>query len=202
MSLVSPYKHIEQTTVIKLLSNQLNSDIRNNMKLNLKKKVEKKCNKNGFIEEVFKILEYSNGLMRPENLAGYVIFDVKYECKMCLPIENTTIIANIKTLNQELIIAVNGPIFIFIPKEYIDSNIWNLEDLQEKKTGKKLEVNSYVKILIINKRINQNDHQIKTIGILKEIATDKEIKDYYGNIIEDINSDVENEDSDNDNYII
>ena len=56
--LVSPYKNIKQYTRISLEPYHMNSDIRNNMKLTLKKKVEKKCNKNGFIDEVYKILEY------------------------------------------------------------------------------------------------------------------------------------------------
>ena len=65
--LVSPYKNIKQHTRIKLEPYHMNSDIRNNMKMVLKKKVEKKCNKNGFIDEVFKILEFSDGIMIPEN---------------------------------------------------------------------------------------------------------------------------------------
>ena len=41
MSLVSPYKNIEQHTKILIEPHQMNSDIRNHLKFNLKKKVEK-----------------------------------------------------------------------------------------------------------------------------------------------------------------
>lgn len=45
---------------------------------------------------------------------------------MCIPIENTIIIGQVRIINQELIVAINGPIMFFIPKENIDSNIWNI----------------------------------------------------------------------------
>ncbi len=204
MNIVSPYKDIEQFTKIKIQPSQINSDIRNNMKMNLKKKVEKKCNKNGFIDEVYKIISFEDGIMPAENLSGNIIFNIKYHCRLCLPVEDSIIIGNIKTINQELIIATNGPIFIFIPKENIDNNLWNFEDFTLKKTNEKLQLNSFVKIKILNKRINQNDYQIKSIGYLLDFATKEEIKKYYGNLIEDNEDDEddENDDKGENNFII
>lgn len=196
MNIVSPFKDVEQFTKIKIQPSQINSDIRNNMKMNLKKKVEKKCNKNGFIDEVYKIVDFEDGIMPPENLSGDIIFNIKYQCRLCLPTENSVIIGNIKTINQELIIAINGPIFIFIPKENVDGEIWNIDDFIEKKSKKKLSINSFVKIKILNKRVNQNDHQIKSIGYLMDYATEDEIKKYYGNI-----TDLEEEEEES-NFII
>ena len=191
MNIVSPYKDIEQFTKIMIQPSQINSDIRNNMKMNLKKKVEKKCNKNGFIDEVYKIISFEDGVMPPENLSGNIIFNIKYHCRLCLPIEDSVIIGNIKTINQELIIATNGPIFIFIPKENIDTNIWDIESFSLKKSNEKLQLNSFVKIKILNKRINQNDYQIKSIGYLLDFATKDEVKQYYGNVIEEVDEDEE-----------
>ncbi len=196
MNIVSPFKDVEQFTKIRIQPSQINSDIRNNMKMNLKKKVEKKCNKNGFIDEVYKIVDFEDGIMPPENLSGDIIFNIKYQCRLCLPTENSIIIGIIKTINQELIIAINGPIFIFIPKENVDGEIWNIDDFIEKKSNKKLSINSFVKIKILNKRVNQNDHQIKSIGYLLDHADDDEIKKYYGNI-----TDLEEEDEES-NFII
>jgi len=191
MNIVSPYKDIEQFTKIMIQPSQINSDIRNNMKMNLKKKVEKKCNKNGFIDEVYKIISFEDGVMPPENLSGNIIFNIKYHCRLCLPVEDSVIIGNIKTINQELIIATNGPIFIFIPKENIDTNIWDIENFSLKKSNEKLQLNSFVKIKILNKRINQNDYQIKSIGYLLDFATKDEVKQYYGNVIEEVDEDEE-----------
>ena len=159
----------------------MNSDIKNNMKIVLKKKVEKKCNKNGFIDEVYRILEYSDGLMPPENLNGSAIYNITYHCKICIPVENAILLGQVKVINQELIIAINGPIMFFIPKENIDTNTWDIADgYMNKNFKKKLVSGDYIKIQIINKRINQNDTQIKSIGKLIDFATPEEVEKYFG----------------------
>ena len=182
MKLVSPYRNIKQYTRILVEPYHMNSDIRNNMKIILKKKVEKKCNKNGYIDEVYRILEYSDGMMPVENLNGGAIYNITYHCKICIPIENTIIIGQVKVINQELVVAVNGPIMIFIPKENVDTNIWDISEgyLHRKVKGKKLLSGDYVKIQILDKRINQNDGQIKAMGKLLDIASDDETNTYFG----------------------
>jgi DNA-directed RNA polymerase subunit E'/Rpb7 len=213
MNLVSPYRNIKQYTRISIEPYHMNSDIILNIKLILKKKKEKKCNNNGFIDEVYRILEYSDGMMPPENLNGCIIYNITYHCKICIPIENTLIIGQIKVINQELIIAVNGPIMIFIPKENIDSNFWDIIDgYKNKKNNKKLVTEDFVKIQITDKRINQNDNQIKSIGKLNELASDDEVNKFFGskvnksneieteNILEDSNT-IENTDTES-NFII
>lgn len=184
MKLVSPYRNIKQYTKISIEPFNMNSDIKNNMKTILKKKVEKKCNKNGFIDEVYRILEYSDGIMPPENLNGSAIYNITYHCKICIPVENTMIIGQIRVINQELIIAVNGPIMFFIPKENVDTNIWDIPDgYLNKLKKKKLAREDFVKIQIVDKRINQNDSQIKSIGKLIEFATTEEVDKYFGSKI-------------------
>ena len=184
MKLVSPYRNIKQYTRISVEPYNMNSDIKNNMKIILKKKVEKKCNKNGFIDEVYRILEYSDGIMPPENLNGSAIYNITYHCKVCIPIENTMIIGQIRVINQELIIAVNGPIMFFIPKENIDTNTWDIPDgYFNKLSNRKLNREDFVKIQIVDKRINQNDSQIKSIGKLIDFATTEEVDKYFGSKI-------------------
>ncbi len=181
MKLVSPYRNIKQYTRVSLEPYHMNSDIRNNIKIVLKKKVEKKCNKNGFVDEVMRILEYSDGFMPPENLNGAAIYNITYHCRLCIPVENTIIIGQVKVINSDLVIALNGPIMFFLPKENTDTNIWDIPDgYINKKTKKNLGINDYVKIQIINKRINQNDYQIKTIGSLLDYATLDEVDKYFG----------------------
>ena len=181
MKLVSPYRNIKQYTRISVEPYHMNSDIRNNMKIILKKKVEKKCNKNGFVDEVFRIIEYSDGMMPPENLSGSAIYNITYHCKLCIPIENTFIIGLVKVINQELIVAINGPIMFFIPKENVDNNTWDIPDnYTNKLTSKKLMVGDYIKIQILDKRINQNDSQIKSIGRLVDFASKDDIDKYFG----------------------
>ena len=59
MDIISPFKNVEQYTRIVIEPHQMNSYIRNHMKYNLKKKVEKKCNKNGYVDEIYKINNYT-----------------------------------------------------------------------------------------------------------------------------------------------
>lgn len=184
MKIVSPYRNIKQHTRISIDPYQMNSDIKNNMKNTLKKKVEKRCNKNGFIDEVYRILEYSDGYMPAENLNGAAIYNITYHCKICIPIENTVIIGQVRVINQELVVAINGPIKIFMPKENIDTNIWDIPDgYLNKSKKKKLMSGDYVKIQILDKRVNQNDSHIKAMGKLLDFATDEEIEKYFGSKI-------------------
>jgi DNA-directed RNA polymerase subunit E'/Rpb7 len=198
--IMSPYKNIIEKTRISLEPYQLTSDIRNHMKINLKKKVEKKCNKNGYIIEVYRITKYSDGLMLPENLNGTVIYEILFHCKICIPIENTIIISQVKVINSELVVTINGSIMTFIPRENIDIDIWNINENFTNKNDVKLNIGDYVKILILNKRINQGDIQIKTIGKLLDLATEKEVEQYFEKIEEDI-IEIENT-NDESNFII
>jgi DNA-directed RNA polymerase subunit E'/Rpb7 len=194
MKLVSPYRNIKQYTRILIEPYHMNSDIKNNMKMVLKKKIEKKCNKNGFVDEVFRILEYSDGMMPPENLNAGAIYNITYHCKICMPIENTIIIGQIKVINQELVIAINGPIMFFIPKENVDTNTWDIiEGYIHKTEKKKLVIGDYIKIQVVDKRINQNDIQIKAIGKLLDFASKEDTDKYFGSkvvydtIVDDVN---------------
>jgi DNA-directed RNA polymerase subunit E'/Rpb7 len=187
MDIITPYKNVEQYTRIIIEPHQMNSDIRNHMKYNLKKKVEKKCNKNGYVDDIYKITSYSDGYMIPENLSGNAIYDVSYHCKLCIPIENSIIIGQVKVINQELIVAINGPIMMFIPRENVDPTYWinNIDNfIHKEKSNIKLNIGDYVCVQIINKRINQYDTQIKTIGRLLDLPTTKQVEKYFGTVID------------------
>ena len=203
MKPISPYKNIAQYTRIMLEPYQINSDISNQLKINLKKKVEKKCNKNGFVDEVYKILYYGDGIMHPENLSGNVLYDIKYHCRLCLPIENSIIIGQVKVINIELVVVINGPILTFIPRDNIDPTYWDVSNnfKNKKKENTKLNLGDYVLVQIINKRINSGDNQIKTMGKLLDFATDEQIKEYFESSKEEITS-VDTNEEDQSNFII
>lgn len=200
--LVSPYKNTIQYTKVQIKPHMMNSDIQNIMKLELRTKVEKRCNKNGFIDEVHRIEEFKADDMRPENLSGCVNFDIAYHCRLCIPIEETMIVAQVKAINQELILAQNGPIMIFIPKDNIDTNNWDISEKFLSLTSKsQLKINDYVKILIVNKRINQGDYQIKVIGTLFDTATKEEVQNFYGSVLNEEPDEMEKE-AEESNFII
>jgi len=185
MSIISPYKNVEQFTRVLIEPHQMNSDIRNHLKFNIKKKVEKKCNRNGYVDEIYRINRYSDGIMIPENLSGTAIYDVSFHCKLCIPIENSIILGQVKVINQELVFAVNGPLRIFIPRDNIDTTHWDITDTFTSKQDKnvKLAIGNFVCIQILDKRINKNDTQIKAIGKLLNLATESEVEKYFGSKI-------------------
>jgi len=182
--IVSPYKNIKQYTRIKIEPYHMNSDIRNNMKMVLKKKIEKKCNKNGFIDEVYKIMEFSDGILRPENLDGSAIYNISYHCRICIPIEHTIIICRFEMLTSDYIFCRNGPLKVFNPKNMVDISVWDFPDgCMHKKLHKRLAVGEYVKVRINNKRINKNDLEINLIGRMLDYATPEEVEKYFGSTI-------------------
>jgi hypothetical protein len=72
----------------------------------------------------------------------------------------------------------------FIPKENVDTNVWDIPDgYLNKNKKRKLMAGDYVKIQIMDKRINQNDSQIKSIGRLIDFASPDEVEKYYGSKI-------------------
>ena len=181
MELISPSKNIIQYTRIQIPPHMMNSDIEDNMMIVLQQKVEGKCNRFGFVEKVHNIEEYIEDIILPENFSGCATYKISYLTSIIIPIENTIIIGNIKAMNPELVIAVSGPIIIFIPKANIDTNIWDVSnDFTDKKNGDVLKQNDSVKVHLDKVKINQGDIQIKCIGRLLEKVSDKEVEELLG----------------------
>ena len=204
IKLVSPYKDTVQHTLITILPHQMNSDIYSNMEAAVKEKVEKKCNKFGFIDKVHTIQKYYDGNLINEKFLGAAYYEIDYLCRMCLPIENTMIIAKVHNINSELIILSNGPIVIFIPKDNINTNLWKLSNnIIHKENDKLLKMDDYVKVIIDKIKINKNDTQIKTIGILNDFAKTSEKEKYFGSIInDDVSVNESEEEKEENNFII
>ena len=185
----NPFINIRQHTRICVPPKNLNSDIKNNIKSLLETSLEGRCNINGFIVKIHRIIEYSDGFLISEILNGNVMYNITYLCNICIPMENTVIIAQVKIINQELIIGINGPIMIFIPKENVDLNTWNITDgYINKETKRKLQPFDYILIQILDKRINRNELQIKTIGKLLNYASDEDVNKYFKtDVVEELN---------------
>ena len=158
----------------------MNSDIEDNMTIVLQQKVESKCNRYGFIEKVHNIEQYDEDIILPENFSGSATYKISYHCNIIIPIENTIIIGNIKAINPELVIVINGPIVVFIPKANIDTNIWDVGNDFTDKKNVPLKQNDSVKVHLEKVKINQGDIQIKCIGRLMDRASENEIKDFFG----------------------
>jgi len=221
--ITTPYFDTELYSRILIHPQQINNDIYINLKNNLKKKVEKKCNKYGFITKVYKIVDYSDGEIIPENFDASHVFNVKFSCRVCRPVINNKIICKIDLLNKALIKASNGPIICIIGINYINENnfeINNKGDIVTLKKNKVLNTNDYIAVTIRGTNFFPGDERILILGSLDEVANDKDIKEYYTEnldveqIVDEVNNDVsdlDNSDSEeseldsnevlNDNYV-
>lgn len=180
--LTSPYIDTEQYSRISLQSYQMNTDININLKFNLKKKVEKSCTKDGYVVKVYKIIEQNDGVIQPENFSASAVFDIKYSCKLCLPVEDTLILAKIRTINKVLMVAENGPILCIVLANNVNMDKFKISNTNgffniEKK--KELEPDDYIQIHIISKTFNYGDNQIKVMGYLQDIASEEEVSDFF-----------------------
>jgi DNA-directed RNA polymerase subunit E'/Rpb7 len=187
MSIVSPYNNSEYKARVLLLPNQMNSNLYINLKDNLKKEVEKKCNKYGYVVKVFKITDYSNGIIEPENMMASAVYNILYSCRICIPLVNTNIICEVTKINPALIRADNGPITSIILTRNINEKNFELDNtgtLNYIKNGKKhpLKPKDMIKMTIIAKRFNKKDDVIKVLGYLEAMATPKEKQMYYDDL--------------------
>ena len=197
----TPYFDTELYSRILIHPQQINNDIYINLKNNLKKKVEKKCNKYGFITKVYKIVDYSDGEIIPENFDSSHVFNIKFSCRVCLPVISNKIICKVDLLNKALIKASNGPIVCIIGINYINENTFEINnkgDIVSLSKQKVLNTNDHIIVTIRGTNFFPGDERILILGNLEDFASDKDVKEYYDEnldveqIIEETDNNVDN----------
>jgi len=162
----------------------MNNELYINLKNNLIKKVEKKCNKYAYINNIYKILSYDDGMINPEDFSGSALFNVKYSANACIPIENTKIIVKIEKMNNMAILAKNGPIKVVLKYDKISSKFKNVQ-------GTILYGDKVIKngddliITILAKRFYNKDNFISVYGFIDDIPTAEEVKNFTEVIAEE-----------------
>ena len=182
MNIQLPYITTELTTSILLKPNLLNNNLYNNLKNKLQDKLLNKCLEIGFITNIYSISNFSNGKLIPEKFTGEILFDVKYNARLCFPIKNTNIVGKIINITKVLIIAENGPIIIIIKINNFDS--MNFEkNIKNEITYKQnsLKLNDHIICQIENTNINDKDSRIIVLAKLINMATEEESKLAYDN---------------------
>ena len=181
----SPYINTELSSYVSLHPNQMDNKIYLSLKKNLENKVAKRCFKDkGYIMEIYKLLEYKDGVIEAENPSGSAIFDVKFSCRLCVPLKNKEFIYKVNQVNKLLMTASNGPILVIITNDRINDKVFFLDNnnnLRYKKGDKShiLEPNEFVKVTLLSTTFNNGDDKIKAIGYLNDMATDKDIEPFY-----------------------
>jgi len=185
IEIVSPYRSHELKSIIVLEPKYMNNDLYYNLKMKLLDKVGK-CNNIGYIVDIEKILDYSNGELKAEDFTCSCYYEIKYQAIMCIPIVNTIIVGIItKKVNRAVYMIVqHGPINIIcqLVEKYINMSNFKLEnnELYNINIKRNIVEGDYVKIKI--KTLNLKYDTISCIGILEDIATENEINKYYENI--------------------
>lgn len=182
----SPYINTKLATVVALKPHQMDNKLYINLKKNLEEKLLGKCYKHyGYITNIYKILEYKNGIIEAEDIMSSALFDIEFSCRLCRPLKNQIIVAQIEHISKVLITANNGPILVIITSDRINNEnffIDNNNNIRYKKKegqSKLLESKDFVKIIIISTVFNHGDERIKALGILDNMATEEEIKKFY-----------------------
>lgn len=180
--LISPYINTTLICPVMLSPSQIDNKIYLNIKTNLTNKLVGKCYKNyGYISEIYKIEEYSDGNIEAEDPSCSPKFIVKFNCRLCIPPKNKEIVFKIDRMNKVLISGVNGPIKTIITNEkintekfFIDSN----RNIRYKNNNDVLVPGKYIKVLILSHSFNEFSETILVIGYLQDIANENEVK-YY-----------------------
>jgi DNA-directed RNA polymerase subunit E'/Rpb7 len=181
----NPYINTKLYTQILLRPKLMNNDIYLNLKNELIKTREGRCNRYGFVSKIYDIDEYKNPVISPENMSGAAKFDVKYSCRLCIPLEMTQVVFKVDKLNKRAIAVKNGPIIMFITMDRINEKnffIDKVDKLRYKTTKEGSEVlkqGNFVKATVQTVQFHENSKQITAIGYLDEMATEIEKIDFF-----------------------
>jgi len=161
---------------------QMDNDITNHIKENLKNHYEKKCYKQyGYINKIYKVDEIEETIINPEDILSSQQFKVKFSCQIFFIINEREIICKMDKITPKINTAINGPVKVIIPPDLINQQKFVLinDCLRIKETTELLKKDMYVKILIKGNIFSDKSNEITAKGILLDLATSEEIKEYY-----------------------
>ena len=132
----------------------------------IRKNYEGKCVQEGFIKpKSSKILTYSSGELKAEN----IVFEVVFECLICCPVEGMLISCIAKNITKAGIRAEvetgdgSSPVIIFVSRDHHFKN----------KAFSKVKEDNNIRVRVIGQRYELNDPAISIIGELIEIENEK-----------------------------
>lgn len=182
MSQTELYYRTQLRDKITVLPNQCDALIDDHILHNLKLKVEKKVGDNGMVLYVTRVLNYNNGIIDGVNLMSSTVYTIYYECFFCSPIEGMEIICVIENSMKGILIARNGPIYagIEIGPSKIDTQKFEINNgkIYYKKNNTQVDKGTFVKLEIINRKLNSRESNISTVCKLLDLATKSEIQMY------------------------
>lgn len=172
--MIGPYIDTELHTEVSITPPELNKELYYNILKKLKKTVEGKCNQFGCVIKIYKITDYKDPYIPPEDFEAHPIFQVKYLAKLCIPKIDNVFPAEIKKINKILIFAQNGAMNIYIKIKglYNTDNFktdlnGDLQILRQKDSV--LSVGDQILIRVINLEYFINDKNIRIYAFLEDL---------------------------------
>jgi DNA-directed RNA polymerase subunit E'/Rpb7 len=129
---------------------------------------EGKCVVEGYVKSgSSKIIRYSSGVIERGNK---VIFEVVFECDICLPVEGMIISCIVKNVTKagiraEVVNEVPSPVIVFVAKDHH----YNIQQFNE------TQVSDTINVRVIGQRFELND---KYIGVIGELVKEKDPSKY------------------------
>lgn len=187
MSIFNPYTDEKLKTIIAIKADQMDNKLYINLKKNLESKLLNKCFKNyGIITKIYKITNFNQGIIQAENFSSSAEFEVDFNCRLCIPLNNKDIICEVIQVQKLLILAKNGPISIVIKNSTIDEKILKMDNMynynyRDKTTGelKKIDNGSHMVVRIVQSKLRHGDKTIICLGMLIDIPNEETVKKYY-----------------------
>jgi DNA-directed RNA polymerase subunit E'/Rpb7 len=187
---LSPYENTEFTARVVLQPFQLDSELYIHLKNNLRKNVSGKCNEYGYIVRIFEVKKFEGGEIIPEDPMASILYNVTYTCRFCRPVINNSIIAVVSNINRSFIKANNGPISTFIPLNHIDTDKFIIDASDNvlckasdnDKKDRRLKVGDIIKFMVLATRFYAGSSEMKVIGKLLDVASEKEKKVYESDV--------------------
>ena len=130
---------------------------------------EGKCVVEGYVKpNSSKIIRYSSGVIERGN---NVIFEVLFECDICLPVEGMNMYCSVKNVvkagvRAELANEEPSPVVVFIARDHH----FNMQQFNDIKVG------DIIKVSVIGQRFELNDKYISVIGELVKQKPDYNAK--------------------------
>ena len=183
-SLVNPYTVQELECRVLLYPNQMNNNLYSNLKKNLINLVEGKCNKYGYIHKIYKITDYSSGMMEPEIFSGAAVYNIRYIANIYIVITKTQIIVKIDKIANDLILGINGPIKCVIKMRDINSKNFDINSnyqVQHIESKKILSPNDHIKVTIISHAFHAGETSVPAMGYIDNLPTNDEINNFFNN---------------------
>lgn len=185
--MANPYIDTIIEVCVAIRPNQMNNNILEHVKDNINQKYLGKCYKNyGFISKIYKIEEFpEDAPIRADDITCSGECTLKFSCKLCNPLIDTTYVAKVTGRNMMVIIGEYGPIRFIISKDYINRDkiayVQNKAAFFPKNSNGEIinspiEIGTYIIVKPMSKKVVNNGKCIDTISTLEAVATDDEIK--------------------------